>query len=63
MLRSQTVVDFFRDRYIVPAMTMDALKLRLGGIIERDWKSMGQALLDERKRTGEGEVCLTQKCY
>lgn len=44
------------ERYIVPAMTMESLKIRLGNIIERDWKNMGEALLDERNRTANGMV-------
>lgn len=45
------------DRYIVPAMSMDSLNMRLGRIVEKDWKSQAEALLEERKATGEGEVC------
>ncbi|KAJ7576979.1 hypothetical protein C8J56DRAFT_376899 [Mycena floridula] len=44
------------DRYILPAMTMDALKARVGEIIERDWRAKGNTLLDTRKKTGEGKV-------
>lgn len=36
---------------------MDSLNLRLGRIVEKDWKSQAEALLEERKATGEGEVC------
>ncbi|KAJ7576978.1 hypothetical protein C8J56DRAFT_870189 [Mycena floridula] len=44
------------DRYILPTMTMDALRPRVGEIIERDWRGKAEALLATRKKTGEGQV-------
>lgn len=34
-------------------MTMEALKFRLGQIVEKDWKGHAEALLDNRKTNGE----------
>lgn len=37
-------------------MTMESLKVRVGRIVERDWKALGQALLEDRKASGKGDV-------
>ncbi|KAJ7598798.1 hypothetical protein C8J56DRAFT_1157886 [Mycena floridula] len=44
------------NRYIVPSMTMDALKSRVADIVERDWKGKAQALLLERQTSGKGQL-------
>ncbi|KAF7421022.1 hypothetical protein PC9H_011541 [Pleurotus ostreatus] len=44
------------DRYIVPNMTMASLGARLGALVEKDWKSQAEQLLELRKKTGKGEV-------
>lgn len=44
------------DRYVLPTMTMEALKLRVGEIIERDWKTKAEKLLVERKKSGDGKL-------
>ncbi|KAF4588774.1 hypothetical protein EYR40_010329 [Pleurotus pulmonarius] len=43
-------------RYIVPDMSMDALKYRLGVLVEGDWKTPAEEILRERKATGKGKV-------
>ncbi|KAJ7594912.1 hypothetical protein C8J56DRAFT_927958 [Mycena floridula] len=52
----QAALDNPIDRYIVPSMTMDALKSRVADIVERDWKSKAQALLLERQTSGQGKI-------
>lgn len=37
---------------------MEAVEKRLSGILETDWKSMAVKILDERRRTGSGEVSI-----
>ncbi|KZT20785.1 glycosyltransferase family 18 protein [Neolentinus lepideus HHB14362 ss-1] len=44
------------DRYIPRAMTMDALKARLADLIESDWKSRAEEVLEERAISGKGEL-------
>jgi hypothetical protein len=38
---------------------MDALKRRVAAIVEKDWRSMGAEVLEERQKSGEGEVRLS----
>ncbi|KAL0952654.1 hypothetical protein HGRIS_006897 [Hohenbuehelia grisea] len=40
------------ERYIPATMTMEALKNRVGLLVEGDWRSKAEELLDERIRTG-----------
>ncbi|KAL0952575.1 hypothetical protein HGRIS_006831 [Hohenbuehelia grisea] len=44
------------DRYIPADMTMDALKLRLGNLIEADWRGKAEAILQQRNETGNSEL-------
>ncbi|KAF5379051.1 hypothetical protein D9615_005991 [Tricholomella constricta] len=44
------------SRYILPSMTMDALKHRVAEIVERDWKGQAEELLAERKASGKGQL-------
>ncbi|KAL0952646.1 hypothetical protein HGRIS_006890 [Hohenbuehelia grisea] len=44
------------DRYIIPAMRMDALKARLSVLVESDWRSKAEGVLYERKQSGRGKV-------
>ncbi|KAL0952653.1 hypothetical protein HGRIS_006896 [Hohenbuehelia grisea] len=44
------------DRYIPPAMTMEALKSRVGRLVEGDWRSKAVELLEERQVSGKGET-------
>lgn len=37
-------------------MSMDALKYRLGVLVEGDWKTLAEEILRERKSTGKGKV-------
>lgn len=43
-------------RYIIPDMTMDALKARVHAIVESDWRGKAEHLLEIRKATGKGDV-------
>ncbi|KAJ8523351.1 hypothetical protein ONZ45_g166 [Pleurotus djamor] len=47
-------------QYIVPNMTMEALKHRLEILIEGDWRSKAEALLEERRSSGKGKVGLLE---
>ncbi|KAJ8690374.1 hypothetical protein PTI98_011802 [Pleurotus ostreatus] len=49
-------VDHPIPRYIVPDMSMDALKYRLGILVEGDWKTPAEEILRERKATGKGKT-------
>ncbi|KAF9477866.1 hypothetical protein BDN70DRAFT_922288 [Pholiota conissans] len=46
------------DRYIVPQMTMEALKYRVARLVEGNWKEKAIKLLEERKATGKGEYVI-----
>jgi hypothetical protein len=39
-------------------MTMEALKHRVGKLVEGNWKEKAERLLEERKATGKGAVSL-----
>jgi hypothetical protein len=43
-------------RYIIPDMTMNALKSRVHAIVETDWRDKAEHLLEARKKTGDGDV-------
>lgn len=42
-------------------MTMEALKVRVGRIVEDDWRGKAGRLLEERISTGKGDVSVI--CY
>ncbi|KAF5315258.1 hypothetical protein D9619_006957 [Psilocybe cf. subviscida] len=44
------------ERYIVPEMTMEALKYRVGKLVEGNWKEKAERLLEERKASGKGAI-------
>lgn len=50
---------FCESRFIPPEMTNAAVERRLMNILETDWRAEAIAVLDERTRTGNGEVSLT----
>ena len=47
------------DRTILPEMEQSAVEARLHAILSRDWRAEAQAVMDERRRTGVGEVSLS----
>ena len=44
-------------------MAMEALKYRLGKIIEDDWRGKAERVLEERKasKSGQVSICISQK--
>ncbi|KAJ8502525.1 hypothetical protein ONZ45_g11674 [Pleurotus djamor] len=52
----RSAIDNPIPRYIVPNMTMDALKHRIGMLVEGDWRAKAEMLLAERKSSGKGRL-------